>query len=72
MGEGPLGTFEKDGISHCNWCGQPVNEKTLKLSRRIRTLIEDFDNPCFGGKIHNEIPHQIGLLVIEAEKKEGP
>jgi hypothetical protein len=40
----------------------------LQLTARVKTLIEDFDNPCFGGKIHNEIPHQIGLRVIEAVK----
>ena len=41
-----------------------------QIPGKIRTLIEDFDNPCFGGKMHNEIPHQIGLLVIDASKKE--
>jgi hypothetical protein len=42
----------------------------VQLAAQITTLIEDFDNPCFGGKMHNEIPHHIGLLVIEAAKKE--
>ena len=24
---GPLGTFEKGGHWHCNWCGQPLHEE---------------------------------------------
>lgn len=41
-----------------------------QIPMKLRTLIEDFDNPCFGGKLHNEIPHQIGLMVIDIARGE--
>jgi hypothetical protein len=33
--------------------------------RKIRTLVEDFQNPCFGSAIHNEIPRTLGLVVLQ-------
>ena len=36
-----------------------------ELVRRLNVLFEDFDNPCFQGDQHNEIPRTIGLLMLE-------
>jgi hypothetical protein len=38
--------------------------------REIQTLIEDFDNPCFGSAIHNDIPRTIGLVVLRMARSD--
>lgn len=38
----------------------------------VKTLMEDFDNPCFGSKIHNDIPREIGLAVLAARQGATP
>lgn len=53
-------------------CHMAMRKNKVEITREIRTLIEDFDNPCFGSKIHNEIPHKIGLLIIKAVKEKKP
>ena len=40
------------------------------VPEEVITLMEDFDNPCFGSAIHNDIPHKIGLVLLAARPKE--
>ena len=50
-------------------CHMAMRKDKITITREMKTLIEDFDNPCFGSQIHNEIPHKTGRLVIQQMKE---